>query len=232
MCLRRAPLRIFQVDEGCRRLQQLLDGGAFNGGSCPSGNCAGGHDGSTASGSAVGNGSSEAADCNLSAGVAGGDNPGSAARGSRSGSTSTVPWDELFQLLSDDRRLEEDPACLPDTGYGAEFEAAVSGIFVQVGGVPSCACSFMFLACSFRVFVWLLGLDDSAGWLVGGEWLAQVVSPVSIRQGLRPPCPTVPPCPLIPSCSPWKRGGAALERAARRAWLCGRTGEGSCGSDT
>lgn len=42
-----------------------------------------------------------------------------------------MPWGALFELLLDDRRLEEDPGRLPDTGYGPDFEAAVSSIFVQ-----------------------------------------------------------------------------------------------------
>ena len=49
---------------------------------------------------------------------------------------SRVPWGALFALLSDDRRLEEDPGRLPDTGYGPGFEAAVSGIFVPPVPTP------------------------------------------------------------------------------------------------
>ena len=42
-----------------------------------------------------------------------------------------TPWDQLFALLSRDEILETDPSRLPDTGYGPEFESAVSSIFVR-----------------------------------------------------------------------------------------------------
>ncbi|KAI7839225.1 hypothetical protein COHA_007038 [Chlorella ohadii] len=117
------------VDEGRRRLQQLLDRGAFNGARCSpdsSGGCGGGSGRSAGADGGSASGSGDGSDCDLSPGAAGGEGSGG-----RGGGAAAVPWAELFQLLSDDRRLEEDPARLPDTGYGHEFEAAVSGIFVQ-----------------------------------------------------------------------------------------------------
>lgn len=135
------------MDEGRRRLQQLLDSGAFNGGACPSGS-GGGCAGDNRSSAGAGNGSSAGATSGPSSGAAGGDCGDAAPSGTAGGSSSAgngdcsgtaVPWDALFQLLSDDRRLEEDPARLPDTGYGHEFEAAVSGIFVQVRGLLAAA---------------------------------------------------------------------------------------------
>lgn len=99
---RRAAL---QVEEGCRQLQSLLDRGAFA--------------------AAAGASSTEEQAAN---GSTGGDSS-SNTNGSSSGTV--VPWEELFRLLSDERRLETDPQRLPATGYGPEFEEAASGIFVQ-----------------------------------------------------------------------------------------------------
>ncbi len=139
-CCRPALRAPSQVDEGRRRLQQLLDRGAFNGARCPpasgsggGGGNGGGMEADCASGSGSGSGSGDVSDRDLSSGAAGGDGGGSTGGNGSGGDAAAVPWDTLFQLLSDDRRLEEDPARLPDTGYGHEFEAAVSGIFVQVG---------------------------------------------------------------------------------------------------
>lgn len=114
------------MDEGVQRLQQLLDSGAFNGGGTAAGNGGSGDSSATSSdcNGASSNGSSGAAE-GSSVGAGGG---GGAA----------VPWGQLFDLLSEDKRLEEDPQRLPDTGYGHEFEAAVSGVFVQVSGSSWC----------------------------------------------------------------------------------------------
>lgn len=49
------------------------------------------------------------------------------------------PWDDVFAIMRDPKVLETDPGKLPDTGYGAEFEAAASAIFMAPGrweGVP------------------------------------------------------------------------------------------------
>ncbi len=53
------------------------------------------------------------------------------------GSGISIPWQQLFELLSDDRQLETNPAKLPQTGLGDEFEAAASGIFVKVSSSAS-----------------------------------------------------------------------------------------------
>ncbi|KAL4430685.1 hypothetical protein ABPG75_005941 [Micractinium tetrahymenae] len=102
-----------KVREGCRRLQQLVDSGAFGSGGSGGSHCNGG----IAGGSGAAGGRSDAA--------------AAAAGGSGGGGGSSVPWEELFGLLSHDCLLEQNPERLPATGYGPEFEAKVSGIFVQ-----------------------------------------------------------------------------------------------------
>jgi hypothetical protein len=101
------------VDEGRRQLQSLLDSGAFTPG-CEA-DCDGGDPFDAGSGGSVeGQGK-----CGMG--------------GSGTGSSLCVPWEELFAILADDRQLEQDPARLPQTGYGTQFEAAASGIYVQAG---------------------------------------------------------------------------------------------------
>ncbi|KAI3433739.1 hypothetical protein D9Q98_003546 [Chlorella vulgaris] len=100
-----------KVDEGRRQLQSLLDSGAFTPG-CEA-DCDGGDPFDAGSGGSVeGQGK-----CGMG--------------GSGTGSSLCVPWEELFAILADDRQLEQDPARLPQTGYGTQFEAAASGIYVQ-----------------------------------------------------------------------------------------------------
>lgn len=114
-----APPGAAQVREGCRRLQQLIDSGAFGSGD-----------------SGGGAGAAPAVAPNVVS--APGDDSGGGGASSdpgASGGGASVPWEELFGLLAQDRLLECDPAQLPATGYGADFEARVSGICVQVGGV-------------------------------------------------------------------------------------------------
>jgi uncharacterized protein with NRDE domain len=43
---------------------------------------------------------------------------------------SDLPWDALFDVLSDPSILEADPAKLPQTGYGAKYETLFSSIFL------------------------------------------------------------------------------------------------------
>jgi hypothetical protein len=95
-----------QVTEGCRQLQSLLDSGAFAAAAAGAISA----EGQAANGSSCG---------------------GSASNQNGSSSSTVVPWEALFRLLSDARRLETDPRRLPATGYGPEFEEAASGIFVQ-----------------------------------------------------------------------------------------------------
>ena len=110
-----------QVDEGCRQLQSLLDRGSFAaaGGTCSVERAA-------ADGSSSGDSSSSSIKCSR----------GSTSSSGSSSSSTGVPWEELFRLLSDDRRLENNPERLPKTGCGPEFEAAASGIFVQASLLP------------------------------------------------------------------------------------------------
>ncbi|KAL4859573.1 hypothetical protein ACK3TF_000663 [Chlorella vulgaris] len=110
-----------KVDEGRRQLQSLLDSGAFAPG-CEA-DCDGGDPSDAgSSGSVEGQGK-----CGM-----GGSGTGS----SSIRSTLCVPWEDLFAILADDRQLEQDPARLPQTGYGTQFEAAASGIYVQAGCSP------------------------------------------------------------------------------------------------
>jgi hypothetical protein len=104
------------VDEGRRQLQSLLDSGALAVISST-------RDAPGLGSAPESSDQAKAAACSCAAteaGVAGSDGGGS-----------TLPWRELFQVLSDDRLLEQDPARLPKTGYGPSFEAAASGIFMQ-----------------------------------------------------------------------------------------------------
>ena len=117
-----------QIEEGCRRLQQLLDAGAF---AAPAPAPAAGADSDCSHGPAAQRSEPGARGDSSAAEPGGGGGQGSGPCGGGGGGGSSVPWGALFELLSDDRRLEEDPGRLPDTGYGPDFEAAVSSIFVQ-----------------------------------------------------------------------------------------------------
>lgn len=141
-----------KVDEGCRRLQQLIDSGAFSADTSGSKGVSGAEgigSGSGTSGLVGGTGGSGDASGTASGSGAGGGDGGSG-RNSSSSSTSgsdasvpsggssgsggcraSVPWGQLFGLLSDDRLLEQEPGKLPRTGYGDNFEARVSGIYVR-----------------------------------------------------------------------------------------------------
>ena len=101
-----------QVEEGCRRIQQLLESGAFS--AAPG--AADGH-------ASAAHGSGGGAEAARTSGGGGG--------GGGKGST-VVPWSQLFELLCDEHLLEQRPEALPQTGYGDAFEAHVSGIFVRV----------------------------------------------------------------------------------------------------
>lgn len=62
--------------------------------------------------------------------------PGGSLHPASESSLAGLPWEALFGILCDDRLLETDPQALPDTGYGPEFEAAVSGVFVRPIDTP------------------------------------------------------------------------------------------------
>ncbi|PSC75712.1 transport and Golgi organization 2-like protein [Micractinium conductrix] len=100
-----------KVEEGCRRIQQLLESGAFS--AAPG--AADGH-------ASAAHGSGGGAEAARTSGGGGG--------GGGKGST-VVPWSQLFELLCDEHLLEQRPEALPQTGYGDAFEAHVSGIFVR-----------------------------------------------------------------------------------------------------
>ncbi|EFN59333.1 hypothetical protein CHLNCDRAFT_137746 [Chlorella variabilis] len=120
-----------KMDEGWRQLQRLLDQGAFGAASSSSSSgrnqdsSGGGDAAGTTGGGACSNGSDQ------QSGDRGGARGGkdSSSGGGGGGGRTSIPWEQLFALLSDDRLLERDPAKLPQTGLGDEFEAAASGIF-------------------------------------------------------------------------------------------------------
>jgi uncharacterized protein with NRDE domain len=53
-----------------------------------------------------------------------------AVAGSSAGSVGGVPWEGIFEIMSDETLLETDPAKLPATGFGPDLEAKLSGIAV------------------------------------------------------------------------------------------------------
>lgn len=99
-----------QVQEGCRRLQQLLDSGAFgpaaNGSSSTRGGDGGSSGGSrgcnrsNVNSSIVGQANGSGDGGSNTGGFGGGGNSNAGSGGSGDGSDS-VPWDDLFRLLCD-----------------------------------------------------------------------------------------------------------------------------------
>lgn len=240
-----------QVEEGCRQLQQLVERGAFHAASSNrkgrSGRSSVGPDGHDTSGSA---GTATASDPGA---AAPGDDSGRAMAGSSPctsaggiGSAS-VPWEELFGLLSDDRLLERDPERLPKTGYGAEFEARVSGIFVQASSLCTRLALGGLVLIAHAAAVWHVSERGQHVGMAG----RRVPTPGTFRAA---PCSLGGPpavclrvqrlgvligdclqrgCPrhALP-CSLWTRLGAPLARAARSCWRCGETAVRSCGKNT